>query len=469
MTPASILRRQIPSVGPGKDQGCGRSGPRTMSTVSLVVFALVMALAVPARADEHQAPISTVKGKSYRMASARMADSITRFADAADDQQRLDGTPEPEAPKWSDISAVYVAPTRMPAKLRTKMNRQHPPGTTGALYGDSAVPATRDRVVFVAVKMGNKLPARADGQQVEIGFSGDRATPVQAGTHLTTWAGTETFTLAGLFANGAYAAGATDVGGREPGLELDVDEYYDAESGALGFYQRGNATWYLVLPRAGDTEAITVSVRSTTGAGNVIDRLELPGGGYFIDLRDPGGGFKPKSGLPPLTCRSLETFSGESGLVEALAPVSNLVRYTAGVDPSVRPRDAAELLAPAVDSTGAVGVSLVPVGGEADPLTADGELAVAPTGNVISLTFEAPDGQWAFTLADELDPRTPAGEPIIDHRSLTGPAGLRVGPGLDGYVAGDPSCALEAAGEGSPGGEAAGDTDEGSTGEAAGE
>jgi hypothetical protein len=67
---------------------------------------------------------------------------------------------------------------------------------------------------------------------------------------------------------------------------------------------------------------------------------------------------------------------------------------------------------------------------------------VTPEGNAVTLTFEAPEGQWSFALADELELKTPAGEPIIDHMSLTGPAGVQVGPALDGFVAGDLRCLL---------------------------
>ena len=406
----------------------------SLPVASLLTVALVTALAIPALAADKTA-ISSVKGDDYRMASTKMADKLTRFVDAAKDQMRLDGTPEPDAPKWSDIKSVHVAAARMPAKLIEQMNRDYPPGADGVFYGDGETPSSKDRVVFVAVEMAGKLPGKSLGQQVEIGFSGNAATPMQHGSQLDNWAGTETFTLAGLFSNGAYDVGTTDVGGRQPGLELELDEYYNVESGALGFHAPRNATWYAVLPRAGDAAAITVSVRSSTDVGSVIDRLELPDGGHFIDLRDPTGGYKPKTKGPLLTCRSLETFSGESGTIDTLDPDSNLVRYTAGMDAA-----AAEALDAAVGAAGPVTVQVTAVGDDAEPLLVDGELAVRPTGDAVSLTFEVPEGQWSFALTDELDPKTPAGERIVDHMTLTGPAGVRVGPGLDGYVAGDLSC-----------------------------
>ncbi len=116
---------------------------------------------------------------------------------------------------------------------------------------------------------------------------------------------------------------------------------------------------------------------------------------------------------------------------------ATLIRYTAGVDASVGPKKAAELLGPAIEAVGPVSVALTAVGTEAEPLIVDGELSASPDGRTVSLTFEAPAGQWLFALADELELKTPAGERIIDHTSLTGTAGVLTGPGLDGFVAGD--------------------------------
>ena len=43
--------------------------------------------------------------------------------------------------------------------------------------------------------------------------------------------------------------------------------------------------------------------------------LTLPDGGHFIDLQAPGGGYKKNAGLPALSCRAIETFSGEGGVL----------------------------------------------------------------------------------------------------------------------------------------------------------
>lgn len=443
-----------------------RSGARALRSCAAASLAatLLVALAAPAVGTD----IGSVKGDKYRMASTKMAKSLTRFADPADDQLRLDGTPETDAPKWSDIKAVRVAATTMPSKLVQQLADTYPPGAEAVFYGDGQTPRGGDRVVFVAVEMARRLPDASLGQQVEIGFSGKEASPVQNGAELTSWAGTERFTLAGLFSDGRYGVAATDVSGRDPGLELEPDEYYNARSGTVGFYDPRRATWYLVLPRAGDTNAINVSVRSSTGVGSVIDRLDLPGGGHFIDLRSPGGGYRAKTGGALLTCRALETFNGESSTMEELDADANLVRYTAGVEVG---SDGRTVLASAIEAAGPVSVAVREVGSEEEPRIVEGELNVWPDGNAVSLDFEVPEGQWAFALADGLELKTPAGESIIDHATLTGPAGVQVGPGLDGFVAGNPACAASVEEQADGSGEAdeeAGEVDE-EAGEAAAE
>ena len=383
-------------------------------------------------------PIESIKGDKYRMDSAKMAKRVTRFSDASGDQAFSDGAPASAAPDWSDIVAVYTAPIDTPRKLLTKMAKDFPRGVSGSFYGAQADWQKGDPGVFVAVEMAEKLPADSAGQQVEIGLGGDAATPVQVGSSLDTRAGVERFSLSGVFSNGAYGTGTTDVSGHVPG---DAIEYYNTDSGVFGYYDRKRATWYLIVPRAADTDSVVVSVRSSTEVGEVIDRLELPGGGHFIDIANPTGGWSGKAGLPPLECRSLETFSADSG-VELSDPAGTLIRYTAGMDAAGDPDETAELLAPAIKVMGAIPVALTAVGSDEEPQTVEGELAVAPQQNAVSLTFEAPAGQWSFALGDEFELATPAGESIIDHTSLTGGAGVLTGAGLDGFVTGDPSCAV---------------------------
>ena len=381
--------------------------------------------------------VETINGQKYKMADAVIGDRLTRITDGTGDQVYGDGTAATDAPKWSDISRVHVATAKTPAKLRSKMAADHPPGATDAFYGNIARPLVDERIIFVAVEMGRKLPANAKGQLVEVGLAGAAATPVQVGTNLDTRAGVESFSLSGLFRNGAIATGDTNVLGKEPGADLGDSDYYGEDSGVYGFYRPKNATWYLAIPREG-TAAINISVRTTTDAGQVIDRVELPGGGHFIALQDPTGGFRQNADVSALTCRAIETFSGEGGELELSDIDATLIRYTAGVDASLGQRKRAELLSEASDAVGPVSVVLTPVGSDDEPIAVDGELTVVPEGNAVQLSFEAPAGQWLFALADEL--KTPSGELVVDATSLTGPAGVLTGPGLDGLAAGDLSC-----------------------------
>jgi hypothetical protein len=389
--------------------------------------------------------VDTANGKKYKMADAVIANELSRITDAADDQVLSDGSAAAEAPQWSDISRVHVATAKTPAKLRTKMEADHPLGAADAFYGRDARPRVGQRIIFVAVEMARKLPPSAKGQLVEVGLAGVEATPVQAGTELDTLAGVETFSLSGRFKNGAMATGDTDVVGKEPGVELEDADYYNTRSGVYGFYRPKNATWYLAIPREG-ASAITISVRSVTGAGRVLDRVELPGGGHFIELDDPTGGFKKNAGVPALTCRAIETFSGAGGVMELSDIDSTLIRYTAGVDTSVGQKKRAELLGAATEAAGPVSVLLTEVGSEVEPTTVEGELSVVPDGNAVQLSFEVPAGQWTFALADEI--RTPAGELVVAAGSLVGPAGVLTGPGLDGLAAGELSCLSSEAGDG---------------------
>jgi hypothetical protein len=414
-------------------------GLRRLAPPAIIAATIVISSASAAVAADKPA-ISTVKGAKYRMADAIMADQVTRYVDPTGDQLNSDGAPV-SAPDWTDITSVHVAAARTPAKLRTKMQSDHPPGASDAFYGSEARPRAKDRIIFVAVQTAKRLPANARGQVVEVGLAGSRATPVQVGTETDTLAGVERFSLSGLFRNGAIATGDTDVIGKEPGTVLDDAEFYDLGSGVYGFHDEKKATWYLAIPRVGETDVITVSLQSTTADGLVVDRLDLPGGGHFVDLRNPLGGFKAKAKLSRLGCRAIETFSGSGGVVELSDVDATQIRYTAGVDDSVGQAKREQLLAPAVEAAGPVSVVLTPAGSEDSTVTVEGELTLVPEGNAVSLTFEAPAGQWSFALADEL--LTAAGEAFVDHSSLTGPAGVLTGPGLDGYVAGDISCVTE--------------------------
>lgn len=389
------------------------------------------------KAKEPAAVIETLKGKKYRMANSKMADSVTRIADGMADQVTNAGEPAVDAPEHTDLVAVYVAPIEMPRKLLGKMASDFPEGVSGAFYGADADWENRDRAVFVAAEMAQKRPQGAGGQQVEVGLDGSGAQPVQVETLGDGLAGIERFSLSGIFNNGAWATGSTDVSARGPG---DAVQYYNTTSRVFGFYDPKAATYYLVMPRSKAVESVTVAVRSSTDAGEVVDRMDLPGGGILIDLEDPGAGFRKKAGVDALSCRALETFSADSGEVTLADPRATLIRYTVGMDASADAEVSAALLANAADAEGPIPMELTPAGPEEEPLAIQGELSLVPAGNALTLSMEVPAGQWRFVPAEGAQLKTPSGERLIDHASLTGSAGVLTGPGLDGVVAGDPTC-----------------------------
>ena len=169
-------------LGKGLGKGIGGLGGCALPALTLLLAALLVVGTAGLALGADTPAISIVKGDKYRMADAVMADRITRFADPIGDQLSSDGVPT-DAPDWTDISAVYVAGTKTPAKLRTKMQSDHPPGASDAFYGSAARPRAKDRIVFVAVEMDKRLPANARGQQVEVGIAGEEAGHAGAGRH----------------------------------------------------------------------------------------------------------------------------------------------------------------------------------------------------------------------------------------------------------------------------------------------
>ena len=390
-----------------------------------------------AGADTPAAVLETVAGGTYKMAKAKVAKRLTRIADELGDQVLSDGTAAVAAPGYSDIAAVYVAAIKVPGKLVAKMRDDHPRGAVGAFYGKDASPATGDRAVFVAVELAEKRPGRSIVQQVEVGIDGDAASPVRVGSAGDTLAGVERFSLSGLFADGSESSGTTDVSGREPG---DAITYYNARSGVYGLYDPRSDSYQLVMPLPSDARSVAISLRTMTEAGEVIDRLELPAGGHLVSLSDPAGGLDARAGATPLACRSLETFSGGSGLVELDDPSATLIRYTAGATPPGAAAAAEDLLAALDAFEATVPVTMTRLDADDEPFDVDADLALAPALGSFTLSMEVPAGQWAFEAAEDVELLTPGGESLIDHRSLTGRAGVLSGDGLDGFVAGDPDC-----------------------------
>lgn len=385
------------------------------------------------------APIAVIDGDRFKMAQARMADRLYLVRDARQDQVLLDGTPAGAGEGWSDIATVHLAPVKVPAKLLSQMDDDYPRGAVGAFYGADADWREADRALFVAVELAEK---RAAGtvQQVEVGLDGDAAAPLQAGASSDTRAGLERFSLSGTFSNGSESSGTTDVSGRGPG---DPIEFYNATSGVFGYYDARQRTYFLIMPLPGDATAASVALRTMTPAGEVVDRLELPGGGHLVPLADPALGWDPAEGTPPLACRSLETFSVASGQ-PGLEPGATRLRYTAGVDPSLGPAQAEAVLALLGESGTTVSLTARAVGADGErgeALPVDATVSRARGLNAFTLTLDLPAGTWTLETTGEGALLTPAGEPLVDVSSLIGRAGVRTGDRLDGFVAGDPGCA----------------------------
>ena len=427
---------------------------RLAATTALVVTLLstgttasVLAAKGDKKADPPPGPIGTVKGNKIKMAGAKVADHVTRIADAVGDQVKVDGSPAIDAPAYSDLAAVHVSPIKVPQKLLTKMEDDFPRGAVGAFYGADADWSKLERAVFVAAELGKKRPKDPAGQQVEIGLAGDGASPVQVGAFMDTTAGIERLSLSGLFGDGTESSGTTDVSGRTPG---DPIEFYNTESRVFGFYDPGKATYFLIMPLRGDNEAVAVTLRTSTDHGVVLDRLELPSGGHLVDLGDPAAGFDQKGGSPPLGCRSLETFSGGSGVVSLDDPAATLIRYSAAADSTLDAAAAQEALSALDDYEDSIPLMLTRLDSEEAPFTVDADLTKAPALDAFSVSVEVPPGAWSFSVPEGIELLSPSGEALIDHTALTGQAGLRTGEGLDGFVSGDPDCVRPDGDEASP-------------------
>ncbi len=393
--------------------------------------------AKPRGPEQAATAISSVSGDRVRMAKAKVAQRVTRIGDAAADQVGPDGAPVEDAPAHADIAAVYLAPIRVPSKLLTQMDEDHPRGAADTFYGLDADWSSGDRGLFVAVELADGRPSDAI-QQVEVGLDGDAAGPVQAGSAADTRAGVERFSLSGTFSDGSDSSGTTDVSGRRSGEAID---FYNANSGVFGFYEARQRTYYLVMPLTTDAGSVAVTLRTMTDEGEVLDRLDLPDGGHLVGLDDPSAGYEGQEDSGRLGCRSLETYSSAAGLGPIDDPDGTLVRYAAGADPSLSAAEAQALLAALDAYEQSVPVTLRSLDGDGEPLTVDARLSRAPALGAFTLTMEVPAGRWTFEAAGEAELRTPGGEALVDARSLTGQGGVVTGDGLDGFVSGDPTCA----------------------------
>jgi hypothetical protein len=288
----------------------------------------------------------------------------------------------------------------------------------------------------VAVELADGRPSDAI-QQVEVGLDGDASGPFEAGSAADTRAGVERFSLSGTFRDGSESSGTTDVSDRRSGEAID---FYNAESGVFGFYDARQRTYYLVMPLPSDAGSVAVTLRTMSDDGEVLDRLELPDGGHLVDLDDPSAGYDGQEDSGRLGCRSLETYSAaETGTLDE--PDGTLVRYAAGAAPLRSADEPRALLAALAAYDQTIPVTLRSVDGDDEPLTVDARLARAPALGAFTLTMEVPAGRWTFEAAGDAELRTPAGEALVEARSLVGQGGLLTGDGQHGFVSGDPACA----------------------------
>ena len=435
-----------------------RSWPAA-TTVALVAALLVATLGSPvmaAKADRQRqrdrtpaedvptAAIETIRGERYRLGNARVARDLTRIRDAAADQLTVKGAPAIDAPAWTDVTAVYMAPMRLTTKLFRRLTNDHPRGSAGTFHGADADWSIGDEALFLAIELGEERPDDAVAQQVEVGFDGDAAGPVQAGTSADTRAGVEVFTLGGRFSDGSDSAGTTDVSDRPADGPID---YYNTRSGVFGFYDAREHTYYLFLPERRDARSLAVSLRSITDAGEIVDRLELPGGGRFVALGDPTAGFRARDGAVPLGCRSIATSTHQAEADDApvgdgASGTTTTITYRAGVgsDPDTGETPDASTVLGALEVQDTVPMRMTRLDEDAEPLVVDGRVTLAPALGSFSLEMDVPPGQWTFAPVEGKDLVTPAGEALIDHASLTGRAGVLTGEGLDGFVSGDEGC-----------------------------
>ncbi len=380
--------------------------------------------------------VATVPGKQLKMLNLALAPRLTRIADEAADQVLSDGTAADDAPDWTDVTAVYLGRGKVTRKLLDRMETDYPRGAAGAIRGADADWAPGDEALLIGVQLAAKRPADSVAQQVEVGLDGNAAGPLQAGAATDTRAGLERFSLSGVFSNGTESSGTTDVSGRLPGEAID---YYNAESGVMGYYDARAHTYALLVPLPQDARAVSVALRSMTPAGEVIDRLTLPGGGPLVPLDDAALGWTDATAEPPLACRSLETSSSGAGLADIDAGLTR-VRYAVGTDPSLDEAAAEAQLAALGADSDTIALTFQPVG-EGDPVAVEAIVQRLPDLRAATLTMDVPPGTWTFTPDDAAALRTPSGEAIVDASSLVGSGGLRTAEGLDGFVAGDPRCA----------------------------
>ncbi len=258
--------------------------------LTAILSALVTAPALAAKKDKPEEPagppppIESIKGDEYRMAKRKMADRVTRLADAGGDPALRRRHPRGRAPPWSDISAVYVAPSRMPSKLRTKMAIDFPPGVARAFYGDEADWKTDDRLLR-GCQDGREA---AGGRRRAAGGGRPRRQrgrpPCRSGRSSTPASGSSASSSAASSATVRTRPAPPTSVTAQPGASHRVLQH---RLGCLRFLRSPSARPGTCSCPVRDTDLPSRQRAQQHRGRPVIDRLELPGGGHFIDLPTP--------------------------------------------------------------------------------------------------------------------------------------------------------------------------------------
>ena len=167
------------------------------------------------------------------MAKAKVAQRITRIADAAADQVTADGAATDGRTRRTRTSRPS---TWRPSGCRGSSSRACTTTIRAARWAPSTVPMPTGRRSTGPSSWPSTWPTsgpRESSSRSRWASTVAARSPLQAGGASDTRGGVERFSLSGTFSNGAESSGTTDISGRLPGEPI---EYYNAGSGVFGFY-----------------------------------------------------------------------------------------------------------------------------------------------------------------------------------------------------------------------------------------
>lgn len=400
---------------------------------SSTVFAADAAEPEPVIAEPlDKTTLESVKGNKLRIAKARAAKEWARFKDPVGDQITLAGGELTGAEPWTDLTEVNVVRAGAATKMLRVLGEDYPPGTVGGYYGADADWQSGQDAFYIIARLDAKIPTDLDADlQLIVTFDGPDGVPLDAGGLLGPYMGAQTFSLSGPFPGRGWETGTTNLAewdGTSPipffnGPSQDLG-YYDFKSGSILHVAR--------VPKG--AASATVTLRAAGPNGDIFDEIRLPSGGRFIGLDSPDWGLNLKKGGVPLVCRSVATFSAGSEGAEDVEPGMSVIRYTVAW-PAGEP--IGNELAALGDT---VELALTSVGTEGAPENIQAVVAVDAASDSATFSVQVPDGQWLLGATETTPLQTAGGQALVDLRPLTGIAGLRTAPGLDGFVAGDPTC-----------------------------